>query len=100
MLIKYFLFKIIILKNEQRLTEKTIPVMYDDGYDSSQNVAQTTILTPAEINSLFNSFTYDKGSSILFMLESTVGYDNFRDGLKVINNKHVLTNLFEYICLI
>jgi len=57
--------------------------MYDDGYDCSQNVAQTDILTPAEINSLFNSFTYDKGSSILFMLESTVGYDNFRDGLRV-----------------
>jgi aminopeptidase N len=57
--------------------------MYDDGYDYSQNVAQTDILTPAEINRLFNSFTYDKGSSILFMLESTVGYDNFRDGLRV-----------------
>lgn len=70
--------------------------MYDDGYDCSQNVAQTNILTPAEINSLFNSFTYDKGSSILFMLESTVGYENFRDGLRVNdNNNKFLNNLFQ-----
>ncbi len=56
--------------------------MYDDGYTNSQTVSAQA-LTSAEINSLFNSFTYDKGSSLLFMLEETVGKDNFRDGLRV-----------------
>lgn len=57
--------------------------MYDDGYDYSQTVASEAV-TPDEISSLFSSFTYDKGSSLLFMLEATVGEVNFRDGLRVI----------------
>lgn len=59
--------------------------MYDDGYDYSQTVAASNIVTPDEINQLFSSFTYDKGSSLLIMLEATVGEDKFRDGL-IVNN--------------
>lgn len=57
--------------------------MYDDGYESSQPVS-VDVSNPDQINSLFSSITYDKGSSLLFMLESTVGEINFRDGLRVI----------------
>lgn len=56
--------------------------MYDDGFETSQPVAQE-VSSPAQINSLFTSITYDKGSSILRMLESTVGEENFRLGLNV-----------------
>jgi aminopeptidase N len=41
------------------------------------------VLTPAQINSAFSSITYDKGSSLLFMLEDTVGFKNFQEGLNV-----------------
>ena len=57
--------------------------MYDDGFESSQPV-YNEVNDPDEIGSLFSTITYDKGASLLFMLESTVGSDNFRDGLRVI----------------
>ena len=63
--------------------DKLVPVMYDDGYEYSQTVAAGDVLTPEEINQLFSSFTYDKGASILFMLESTVGENKFKEGLIV-----------------
>ncbi len=56
--------------------------MYDDGYESSQPV-YVDVKDPDEIGSLFSSITYDKGCSLLIMLESTVGEFNFRDGLRV-----------------
>lgn len=56
--------------------------MYDDGFQTSTPVA-AQVLTPAQINSAFGSITYDKGSSLLRMLESTVGAENFREGLIV-----------------
>jgi aminopeptidase N len=64
------------------LTTYQIPVMYDDGYQTSHPVS-VEVLTPAQINSVFDSITYDKGSSLLRMLEATVGANNFRDGLNV-----------------
>ena len=57
--------------------------MYEDGFENSEEV-QSEVLRPENINGLFNSFKYSKGASILFMLESTVGADNFRAGLIVI----------------
>jgi aminopeptidase N len=68
--------------DNQFLTLYEIPVMYDDGFRTSQPVS-VEVNSPAEINSLFSSITYDKGSSVLRMLESTVGPDNFREGLNV-----------------
>ncbi|CAF1146922.1 unnamed protein product, partial [Brachionus calyciflorus] len=65
---------------DQFLTSYLIPVMYDDGFMTSTPVLNE-VLTPAQINSAFSSITYDKGSSLLRMLESTVGPDNFRQGL-------------------
>jgi aminopeptidase N len=56
--------------------------MYDDGFESSHPVV-AQVNTPAEINSVFDSITYDKGSSLIRMLEATVGEDNFRAGLNV-----------------
>jgi aminopeptidase N len=63
--------------------------MYDDGFESSQPV-YVNVTDPAQISSLFSSITYSKGSSLLFMLESTVGSQNFRDGLRVRKKKFSL----------
>ncbi len=81
-IVRDFFFQVLYFKIDQYIVDKLVPVMYDDGYTNSQTVSAQA-LTSAEINSLFNSFTYDKGSSLLFMLEETVGKDNFRDGLRV-----------------
>jgi aminopeptidase N len=56
--------------------------MFEDGYQTSHPVS-LEVLTPAQINSVFDTITYDKGSSLLRMLESTVGAQNFREGLNV-----------------
>jgi aminopeptidase N len=69
-------------KIDQFLTLYEIPVMYDDGVKSSSPIA-ANVNTPAEINSAFSSITYDKGSSLLRMLEDTVGPQNFQEGLRV-----------------
>lgn len=79
--------------NNQFLTSYQIPVMYDDGFGTSSPV-QNEVLTPAQINSAFSSITYDKGSSLLRMLESTVGPENFRQGLIVKIFKNLLINFY------
>jgi aminopeptidase N len=70
-------------KDVQFLIDNKIPVMYDDGFESSHPVIYD-IKNPDEIGQIFDSITYDKGSSLLFMLENTVGDHNFRDGLRVL----------------
>jgi aminopeptidase N len=56
--------------------------MFEDSFDYSMNVVHN-ISRPEEINGLFTPFTYNKGASILFMLESIVGPDSFQSGIKV-----------------
>ena len=60
--------------------------MYDDAFKNSHSVS-VDVKTPNDINTLFDSITYDKGSSLLRMLESIVGPENFRDALRVIWTK-------------
>ena len=74
---------------DQFISKNLIPVMYDDGFESSQPVFED-VNDPSEINNLFDSITYDKGSALLFMLESTVGSQNFRDGLRVRKKKSLV----------
>ena len=64
------------------MTSYQIPIMYDDGLQVSQPVS-SQVITNADIGNAFSSITYDKGSSLLRMLESTVSEENFRLGLNV-----------------
>ncbi|MGC8586770.1 MAG: M1 family metallopeptidase [Candidatus Micrarchaeia archaeon] len=50
------------------------------------------VKTPAEINSIFDNISYEKGGSILHMLESYVGKDAFREGLHRYLTKHSFGN--------
>ena len=43
--------------------------------------------TPAEINELFDSITYEKGAAILRMVEAWVGEEPFRDGVNAYLDK-------------
>lgn len=56
--------------------------MYEDGYESSVPIYQE-IENPANLNSILTKIPYDKGAALLFMLEDTVGEDNFKRELKV-----------------
>lgn len=68
---------------DQFIGTTLVPVMYDDGYESSHPVS-VEISNPENIGSLFSSITYDKGCAVLRMLESTVGEVEFKNGLRVI----------------
>ena len=63
-----------------------IPAMWDDGFMSSHPV-YTEVIQPEQIESIFDAITYEKGCSLLRMLESTVGERQFQNGLKVKKNK-------------
>lgn len=56
--------------------------MFDDGIQSTVPI-ENPVITSEQIGSVFNSITYNKGASVLRMLESTVGNENFRQGLNV-----------------
>jgi aminopeptidase N len=48
--------------------------------------------TPAEIESVFDSISYDKGASVLRMLEAYVGADDFQKGVNSYLEKHKYGN--------
>jgi len=47
---------------------------------------------PAQIREIFDAISYDKGGSVLRMLENYVGIENFRKGLKHYLTKHRYSN--------
>ncbi|CAH1127177.1 unnamed protein product [Ceutorhynchus assimilis] len=51
-----------------------------------------TVTTPDEITSIFDTISYNKGASILRMLEDTVGATNFQTGVTSYLNKHKYGN--------
>ena len=52
-----------------------------DGLENSHPIKQT-VKDPSEINQLFDAISYQKGASILRMLEQFLGPDKFRKGLQ------------------
>ncbi|MGZ5020066.1 MAG: M1 family metallopeptidase, partial [Chthoniobacterales bacterium] len=59
---------------------------------STTHPIQQKIETEAEANSAFDDITYKKGQSFLRMLESFLGEDVFRDGLRRYMAQHKLSN--------
>lgn len=67
----------------QIITEETIPVMWDDGYDSAHSLA-VSVLNKAEIiSNIFDVITEKKGVAIMKMIESVFGASQVLDGFKV-----------------
>jgi len=51
-----------------------------DSFKSTHPMSHD-VTTPNEIRSIFDTITYDKGASILRMVEKTYGIDVFNDAL-------------------
>uniref|UniRef100_A0A2A4JGY4 Aminopeptidase n=1 Tax=Heliothis virescens TaxID=7102 RepID=A0A2A4JGY4_HELVI len=62
------------------LTKTLHPVLVTDAKLSSHPIVQT-VGTPDEITAIFDSISYNKGASILRMLEGFIGPENFRLGV-------------------
>ncbi|TRY82201.1 hypothetical protein DNTS_003387 [Danionella cerebrum] len=63
------------------LINDVYPVMVDDALLSSHPII-VDVSSPAEITSVFDAISYNKGASILRMLEDLLGRDTFRDGCR------------------
>jgi aminopeptidase N len=47
---------------------------------------------PDEIRTIFDAISYEKGASVLLMLQHYLGADNFRDGLRLYLKRHAYGN--------
>lgn len=63
------------------------PVLSFDATLSSHPIV-VSVTSPNEITSIFDTISYNKGASILRMLEDTVGAENFRTGVTNYLNKY------------
>ncbi|MEK6950398.1 MAG: M1 family metallopeptidase [Nanoarchaeota archaeon] len=62
-----------------------------DQLDSTHPIS-VTVNTPAQVDEIFDRISYDKGGSILQMLESYVGQEIFQKGLQRYLKKHAYAN--------
>ncbi|XP_013180265.1 PREDICTED: glutamyl aminopeptidase-like isoform X2 [Papilio xuthus] len=65
---------------DQFLTKTLHSVLVTDAKLSSHPILQT-VETPDQITAIFDAISYNKGSSILRMLEGFIGEENFRRGI-------------------
>ena len=62
-----------------------------DGLENSHPIEQE-VKDPSEINQLFDAISYQKGASILRMLEQFLGPEQFRKGLRRYLSEHIYQN--------
>ena len=63
-----------------------------DGYYNT-HIISVNVQSPPEIEAIFDEITYEKGSSVLCMLEDCIGEEIFRNGLHRHITKHRYSNV-------
>jgi puromycin-sensitive aminopeptidase len=62
-----------------------------DALKSTRSI-EYTVLSPEDCRSMFDVLTYEKGASVLRMLEQYLGGEEFRKGISLYLNKHKYAN--------
>ena len=62
-----------------------------DGLSSTRPI-EITVERPEEADAMFDVLTYEKGASIVRMLEQYLGADKFRAGLRLYMKRHAYGN--------
>jgi puromycin-sensitive aminopeptidase len=62
-----------------------------DALKSTRSI-EYTVLSPEDCRSMFDVLTYEKGASVLRMLEQFLGGEEFRKGISLYLNKHQYAN--------
>jgi puromycin-sensitive aminopeptidase len=62
-----------------------------DALKSTRSI-EYTVLSPEDCRSMFDVLTYEKGASVLRMLEQYLGGEEFRKGISLYLNKHQYAN--------
>ncbi|KAM4807723.1 glutamyl aminopeptidase [Rhinophrynus dorsalis] len=76
---------------DQILIDDLLPVMKDDALLSSHPII-VSVSTPAEITSVFDAISYNKGASILRMLQDWISPENFKKGCQDYLKKYHFKN--------
>ncbi len=76
---------------DQFLTSSVNEALSLDALKNSHPI-DVEVKNPAEIREIFDDISYDKGGSVLRMLEDFIGEENFRRGLKDYLTKHKYRN--------
>ncbi len=62
-----------------------------DGLETSHPI-EVEVINPAEIDEIFDAVSYNKGASVIRMLEQYLGEETFRKGMKVYLSKFAYAN--------
>ncbi len=62
-----------------------------DGLETSHSI-EVEVINPAEIDEIFDAVSYNKGASVIRMLEQYLGEETFRKGMKVYLSKFAYAN--------
>ena len=62
-----------------------------DGLHSTRPI-EYEVVSPSESQGMFDLLTYEKGGSVLRMLQQFLGEDTFRDGIRLYLKKHAYAN--------
>lgn len=76
---------------DQFWSDVTQPALALDSLYTSHPVS-VPVNDPKEIEAIFDTISYKKGSAIIHMLESYMGIEDLRHGLKLYLNKHKFKN--------
>ena len=76
---------------DQFLDDAMLEAMSLDALKNSHPI-NVNVNHPAQIREIFDAISYDKGGSVLRMLENYVGIENFRKGLKHYLTLHKYSN--------
>lgn len=75
----------------QFIVDEQAPALKLDALENTHPIS-VTINHPDEIRTIFDAISYEKGASVLHMLQSYIGADDFRDGLRLYLKKHAYGN--------
>lgn len=80
---------------KQYLDDTISTALAADQYKSTHPIS-VKVNTPAEVDQIFDEISYEKGGSVLYMIENYVGKDVFRDGLTTYLKEHSYSNATKY----
>ncbi|EFX80575.1 endoplasmic reticulum aminopeptidase 1-like isoform X2 [Daphnia pulex] len=76
---------------DQFIHSKTMPALRTDALSTSHPVS-VTVADPIEIEAIFDTISYNKGASILYMLQRVLGEEIMRRGLMLYLERHQYGN--------
>ncbi len=79
-------------KIETQYIEHTLGTAFSADSLKSTHAISVNVRTVGKVDSIFDAISYQKGGSVLYMLEDYVGFDIYRKGLHIYLSKHSYSN--------